>query len=450
MNKKFIMRSLFALVALLLVSLFAISCSSDDAGLQNGDGIYASGLGHESLLASTDLFNSQKEAFAAKITEGELVTLAQNKVTVFKEIRLGTSYTGAAQAANSLSDWFYSGFGKASVEYNSSSTETTEVVVFGKVDAVALSVTLAESLAQYSGYTYAWGIAYQDGVLVIDASSKSAFSDPNALFFDVQSALALLAEDGKLELKNGFSFICTMTDAEYAAALELKAEEEAIQAEKDRLAKIEALKTAINTEFKDSHFDPYGLGITDNMELASGKSYDEPDVYPPKGEHPRVLFTSDKVDSIRASIQSPENRTYYQKLLDLAAKEVDGKLPEAKEVTSGRRGIHNYDTSMLGVIQAKAFLYAIEGNELYGYQAVYAIMNYIKTLDIKYIYMYTRMTFRKCSFIKSKAIMNRGSFSLTRSYRQKHNKEAKTNHIHIRYYFRFLSFYKKIHTIKNS
>ena len=144
MNKKFTKRLLFTLAATLFAALFAVSCASpDDAGMQDGDGVYATGVGYESYLASTDSFDSQKEAFETKIAEGDRVLLAdyQSKNCVFTETRLGNvAHTGGAQTANAIGDWIYSSF-KAFADYDSASTATKNVIgiAAGALDGLGLS-----------------------------------------------------------------------------------------------------------------------------------------------------------------------------------------------------------------------------------------------------------------------------------------------------------------------
>lgn len=155
---------------------------------------------------------------------------------------------------------------------------------------------------------------------------------------------------------------------------------------KERPGRAELIKSALKSEFSRSDFDPDGLGITrDMVAAAEGHSYAPPKRYPTKGEHPRVYFNSRQMDGIFAAIENPECRFAVEALFEKANADGDGKLGP-RRTNVGKKGEHNYDYEMILDIQAKAFAYAITKHELYGYEAIYMIENYIKTLDIYWMY----------------------------------------------------------------
>ena len=124
-------------------------------------------------------------------------------------------------------------------------------------------------------------------------------------------------------------------------------------------------------------------------------------------EHPRLLVTKDKIPTIRKALEerNPTNERFFA-LLDMdisAAREYNtngtpadtvkngkpngginnGKLKAAETNFDGRPGTHNYDKYYLEVIQAKALGYLIDGHKLYGYQAIHAMKQLLRTMDIK-------------------------------------------------------------------
>ncbi len=112
----------------------------------------------------------------------------------------------------------------------------------------------------------------------------------------------------------------------------------------------------------------------------SSTAYPAPSVYPTEGQHPRVMFNGETLQEIRGNLTANENRYAYAAYLERAEQSVTGILPAVTESTSKHA---NYDTNVLAVIEAKAFRYALTGEELYGYQAILAIQNFIRTLEIQ-------------------------------------------------------------------
>ena len=155
---------------------------------------------------------------------------------------------------------------------------------------------------------------------------------------------------------------------------------------KEREGRVDFLKNALATEFSRSDFDPEGLGITrDMVAAAEGHSYAPPKRYPTKGEHPRVYFNRSQMDGILAAMEDYECRFAVEALFEQANADGDGKLGP-RRTNVGKKGDHNYDYQILINIQSKAFAYAVTKHECYGYEAIYMIENYIKTLDIYWMY----------------------------------------------------------------
>ena len=96
-----------------------------------------------------------------------------------------------------------------------------------------------------------------------------------------------------------------------------------------------------------------------NMADESDEVYSAPEARP-IASHPRVLFNSDTLETVKANMNVGENAIFYKAYADLR----DTLLP-----LDGR------DFDDVNVIQAKAFAYIAEGNEKCGYEAVYAVLN---------------------------------------------------------------------------
>ena len=117
--------------------------------------------------------------------------------------------------------------------------------------------------------------------------------------------------------------------------------------------------------------------------------------------HPRLLVTEDTIPTIRKALEehTATNDRFFD-LLDTSMEEVNSfKLDSVATLKAngefgddpdnptyeGRAGLHNYRKDLLEIIQIKALGYLVDGHELYGYQAIHGLRNYLNTLDIQYI-----------------------------------------------------------------
>ncbi len=134
---------------------------------------------------------------------------------------------------------------------------------------------------------------------------------------------------------------------------------------------IERYKTMV------ADFDTASFGTDSSAEFARKNKYDAPAVYPTSGAHPRILFTENSIETVKENLNAKEN--YRARDLYIAASEAgcDGKFRERSENET-----HNFDESIVGKIEAMAYRYAMTGEEIYGYQALYAIKNAILTIDV--------------------------------------------------------------------
>ena len=148
---------------------------------------------------------------------------------------------------------------------------------------------------------------------------------------------------------------------------------------KKLMPKYESLRTKIAN--KESG---YSLG-TASSSIGTPKSTWTAAVPALKAEHPRLLVTKETLPTVKKALQedTPTNKRFFELLDTVPAN--DGALGAAKVDFNGIKGKHNYDDSVLELIQIKALAYLVDGHELYGRQAIYYMKQFLRTLDIQYI-----------------------------------------------------------------
>ena len=141
---------------------------------------------------------------------------------------------------------------------------------------------------------------------------------------------------------------------------------------------VNALKTEIG-KFTTSDFG--GTSVRANI---GGSSYPATPAKPTRGQHPRVLINKSNVAAVAAAVR--EGRSEVARSLFLTA--VSSPLTNSKtQLPTGKlpaSSAHdNFNNELLRQIQALALDYQLTKNQVSGYGAVRAIMNYIKTLDFQ-------------------------------------------------------------------
>lgn len=137
------------------------------------------------------------------------------------------------------------------------------------------------------------------------------------------------------------------------------------------------LKKLINS-FNDSDF---------GEPIYSPEPEQMPEIAPPKGRHPRLGFTAERLGRILKSIDKGDSKYAYAEIMRLSEMECDGILRDFtnQDVINNVRTVN---CEIHNIILSKAFRYASAGDELYGYQAIYALKNYLslcdKNLDTSY------------------------------------------------------------------
>jgi len=216
-----------------------------------------------------------------------------------------------------------------------------------------------------------WVFHYYDGSLAIIANCPEAYGKA------LEDLTGTLINDGKLSFGDTLKHHGTLSRRAYEK--ELEELEELKKEQRDALlAEIMPLYEAQRDEI--SRTNAFGKA-TANIGSPSWSAAPTT----PIDEHPRVFITADNIPLIKERLKERNvtNARFYE-LLD-TSHPGGGRLGEPKTNFDGRKGLHNYDKQLLELIQIKALGYLTEGHELYGYQAIYYIKNYLLTLDIQYI-----------------------------------------------------------------
>lgn len=235
------------------------------------------------------------------------------------------------------------------------SAEAAHEVLIGNTSRSA-SQTVISRLAEVAEETsFYWVVAEIDGKIVLYASASEGYP----LLLD--HFLKTYADSTSLKVPKDCYDVHSMTFSAYEE--QLKADEAAA-----RQRKLAELRAAAS-DFRLSDFGRLiGIGLLQNS------PYAVPAVYPTKDTHPRILITPEKVGTVRRNLTDPENERAYALYVSDSEAETDGRLP------SPRAGESNADPNVLAIIEAKALRYAIEGDEIYGLEAILAMKNYLRTL----------------------------------------------------------------------
>ena len=217
---------------------------------------------------------------------------------------------------------------------------------------------------------------YMDGKLAFVANSRQAYD------MGVEIFIERYFDDGRIVFPDTLREHVTLTVDDYEDHLfeEILAENEPTREEheqtlSDLLAKLEAQRSdLINSGF-------FGTS-TKNIGTSSWGT--APTV--PDGDHPRLLLNAETLPEIKRAL-TRDDKTNMQ-LFNIFDKEIynDCILPEASykgtNSTVDSDNVHNFNETYLEIIQAKALAYLIYDDAYYGYQAIYYLKNYLKSLDI--------------------------------------------------------------------
>lgn len=107
-----------------------------------------------------------------------------------------------------------------------------------------------------------------------------------------------------------------------------------------------------------------------------------PETAPPVGKHPRMGFTGERLKKILHNVDKGDNKYAYSELMRLSDIECDGIMRdfENHDVCNNVRAVN---CEVHNIILCKAFRYAAFGEEIYGYEAIYALKNYLTTCTLR-------------------------------------------------------------------
>ena len=121
--------------------------------------------------------------------------------------------------------------------------------------------------------------------------------------------------------------------------------------------------------------------------------YKDPEQTPKSFDHPRVLFNTNDIPQILANLEDEDNALAKSSFMSLVSMSTDGKLQPTDTFAPSAFEWTNYSSTVLRCIEAKAFFYAVykdsglvslDEARLRGYEAIYAMKNYLLTFDTQW------------------------------------------------------------------
>lgn len=134
---------------------------------------------------------------------------------------------------------------------------------------------------------------------------------------------------------------------------------------REKGALLDKIMITSNLAFIPQGKDDYPLKDTyDADDLPTPK----PEEIPPS-EHPRLLVKKEDLPKIRENLNHPQNMKAYERVLKLSE-----STASASQTT--------YNSNLLEIMQSKAFLYMVNGDETNGREAVNMTMKYVRKITI--------------------------------------------------------------------
>ena len=304
-----------------------------------------------------------------RLTASEAINVVKDGVCDYKIVYSATDdvYDGDLALANALGSLFNElGVSYVRVGADTVTPESKFEILIGITNR-EYSRELSDAVAAVlPDDGIAWGIAVLDGKIYAVASSDSAYER-------VRKELFSFKDGNSFSIPADYYHVTAMTKAEL--------DEEYAQ---DKGIRIEEMKQKIdafvNTDFTQG--EEMDIAFTRMPE----SPYVRPDHYPSVGVHPRLNITADLLVSVREYVEhTEEGQILLEKLETLAAEDFDGLLEPATMHTGDRAGLHNVNEKGLAIIEARAFLYLVTGDEEYGYNAILTMKNFFKTFELVYI-----------------------------------------------------------------
>ena len=392
------MKNIAKLLAVLLCVIVAMAATACDLpfdlpfdipGFNNGDDP-TPGPGNKPGPGNTDT--------PAWAPTGESVDVLDAAAPDKSVIVYGTGLSDKAKALAAL----LNGAGISDIGTSAAIGDAEHAIILGLSDhpAAEAARALFNAANAEAPKDYHWAYSFYDGVLAIYSGSDIGYEKAFA---------ALISEfvtDGKLTVVDTLSVTKAYTRADYVAEL-VELDRIAYEANRENnkqyidelVAKLTSQREELNS-FMGSHYkhhDKYYAGDdtlmfvthTEDLMAIGSPRWDAPTVNPQE-QHPRLLINSDMYAEIRETIaKGGADAEEFKRLLNMVFPN-DGLLgdriqTEVNAVT-GKNSDHNINYEYLRAIHAKALAHLIYGDDYYGYQAVYYMKNFLKSLDIRQMY----------------------------------------------------------------
>ena len=311
---------------------------------------------------------------------GKEVTLLKKNITGDYVIVHGGSDESAAAAATNLKDILTEeGYStKGMVMTTGVSDVKTEIVVGPSdrqvsIDAMAL---LNKKMAKSEDDIH-FVFHYADEKLAIVANSPMAYEMAIIKLIDMYSANA------KISFKDTLKEYVSFSESDY---LDYKFEKY-LDGRKDIEKQHDKDLDDLLEKLEDQRDDLVSSGFfgSSTKDIGASKWGDAP--VKPSEDHPRLLLNKDTLVNVKRTLMltGDKNSASVLGYFD-ASVSGDAILPPAKyegtNETVDTDDIHNFSSGILDRIQAKALAYLVTGDAYYGYEAIYYIKNYLKSLDI--------------------------------------------------------------------
>ena len=185
----------------------------------------------------------------------------------------------------------------------------------------------------------------------------------------------------------------------YSGAYGLKSSERVVSTD-ELAAKLEALiaeNSAFTADRFLSKYSPYAP--SSDLTMPAPVYNAAPALYPrDDGTGTRLMLTNSMIAGILATLEDESYDKAYGALISLADSQIDGRLGAPSLNYNGRKGLHNFSNSVLATIEAKALMFRLlyeqdleEGSydayrrDVYGYEAIVCLKNFLETMHIEYI-----------------------------------------------------------------
>ena len=282
------------------------------------------------------------------------------------------------------------------IAYSASMLNEEKEIIFGESDRKASekAAALLDAKVAKAPDDFHWAIVCHEGKLAVVANCEKGYE------LAIEAIFANYLKNNFLVVKSNLSTSGTLTYDEYQAAIDeaarLEAEKKKAENKKilDKLmpsfeAQREALASYKGKINAYSASDPLINLFAQYTKNIGTSSWGKSPLSPESDQHPRLLVTENMIPSLKKSLADDNAFTKrFHEILDVVL-ENEGILPPAKDQgendTVDSSNFHNYDDYYLEVIQVKALAYLAYDDELYGYQAIYYMKNFLKSLDIKQI-----------------------------------------------------------------